>query len=674
MKNKEIFAPIIVGLVSSTLVLGLRATGLLQHWEWAAYDRFFQAKPSEPIDKRIVLVGISEQDVQQAETYPFSDGLWAEFLRKLSAHEPRVIGLDIFRDQTVPPGSQELKEVFKTLPNLVGIAKLPPEPVEPPPILKQKQQYGDVSGSPDLDGVNRRAFLFPNSDIDNPDSEIPSFALKLSFLYLQKEGIVSQNSSLNANWLQLGKAHFRHFESNDGGYVGANAGGYRILINWRNPQQFREVQFFDVINGKIPSDFFEDRIVIVGASGLSFNDFHETPFTSVSQKLARGIDIHSQVTSSIIAAAFGERSLIKVIPEYLEWLITIFLSVISSFVLWKEQRLHSRLIVTSLFLASILSVAFVFFCYLAFLISWWIPVIPGLIALWISCTHTAYLIYGHQLKNINNNLEKIVQERTKDLELAYKQILKEEKLNITQKLFETLEKEIASPAHNLEIVLHSIQKQNDLVKYLVLEPDYQELSKNITEQIKQCQKYWSRLNFIFGRQPLLQERIPYELIADANLHDLLKKAVNFNINILNKNFPWIQDNLSIYYSCRFEWEVSTDFNFRRHLIYILSHLIENSVEAINEKNNPEYSERWLKVWISEEHSSLEIKIQDNGIGMTIEEINKACEPFFSRKNKLGLGLYLSKQIVGKYGGYLKIDSEFGKGTEIQVYFCNLLKK
>ena len=643
-----------MGLVSSSLVLGLRATGLLQFWEWAVYDRFFQAKPAESIDQRIILVGITEEDVQQAQTYPFSDALWAKFLQKLTVYQPRVIGLDIFRDQTVPPGSEDLQTIFQTFPNLIGITKLPPEPIQAPSILKDKNQYGDVSGSPDLDGVNRRVFLYPISEINNPNSQIPSFGLKLAYLYLKKEGVVSKHSSLNANWLQLGKAHFRPFESNDGGYVRAKAGGYRILLNWRKPpQQFQEVKFYDVINGKIPSDFFEDRIVIVGASGLSFNDFHETPFTATSQKPVRGIDLHAQVTSAIISAALGERFLIKTIPDYVEWLLTIILSVTSAFFLGKWQKLPSNLVFSSLSLAFMSSVVFVIFSYVAFLASWWIPVVPGLIALWITCTHTAYYIYGYQLKKINNNLEK--------------------KLTITQKLFDTLEQEMNSPASNLEIVLHSIEKQNNLVKYLNFDQDYQELNKNITEQIKQCQKYWSRLNFIWGRQPLLQDRIPYELIANSNLNDLLEKAVLFNKNILKTKYTWIQDSLSIYYSCRFDWELSTDFNFRRYLIYILSHLIENSVEAINEKAHSKSSDRWLKIWMFSENASLKIKIQDNGIGMTVQEKNRACEPFFSTKNKLGLGLYVSQQILDKYEGYLKIDSESGKGTEIQVYFANLLQ-
>ncbi len=666
-KIKELFVPITVGLLSSSLVLGVRATGLLQLWELAAYDRFFQARPASVIEDRVVLVGISEEDVQKAQTYPFSDDLWAEFLQKLSTSQPRVMGLDIFRDQIVPPGGENLEKLFRTLPNLIGITKLPPAPVEPPAILKEKAQYGDVSGSPDVDGVNRRAFLYPISEIDHPHSEIPSFALKLSYLYLKKEGIVPKNSSVNSNWLQLGVAHFRPFEPNDGGYVRAKAGGYRILINWRKPpQQFQEVQFFDVLDGKIPSGFFQDRLVIIGASGLSFNDFHETPFTAASQQTVRGIDIHAQVASSIISAALGERSLIRVIPEFTEWILTIVLATASAFVLWKWSSCPTHLVAASVFLACTFSIVFVLLCYLAFLGSWWIPVVPTLLAIWIACTHTAYCIYSNRLKKINDNLEKIVQERTSDLKVAHSQIIKEEKLAITQKLIDTLEQEMTSPANNLEIVLHSIEKLNHLAKNFNFDPQQQELRKSITEQIQKSQKYWSRLNFILGRQPLLQERIPYELVADANLDKLLETTVKFNQKILSYKYSWIKDGLSIYYSCRLNWQLSTDFNFRRYLVYILSHLFENAIEALDAKKRLE--QRWLKIWITGGNTSLEIEIKDNGIGMTESETEQACEPFFSQKKKLGLGLYLCQEIVKKYEGTMTINSQKNLGTEILVNF------
>ncbi|MEA5537361.1 CHASE2 domain-containing protein [Crocosphaera sp. XPORK-15E] len=666
-KIKEFFVPIVVGLVSSSVVLGVRATGLLQVWEWAAYDRFVQGKPSGPIEERIVLVGISEEDVQKAKTYPFSDGLWAEFLKKLEAQQPRVIGLDIFRDQRVPPGSADLEKVFKTQRNLIGIAKLPPSPVPPPPILKEKQQYGDVSGSPDLDGVNRRAFLYPISELGNPDSEIPSFALKLSYLYLNKEGIVDQNSTLNPKWLQLGKAHFRPFESHDGSYVGANSGGYRILINWRKPpQQFREVQFFDVIDGKIPSGFFQDRLVIVGASGLSFNDFHETPFTAASQETVRGIDLHAQVASGIIGAALGERSLIQVIPDFLEVILTVAFAVVSALVLWKWPSVPKHLIAASLSIGSTFSIVLVLLSYLAFLGSWWIPVVPSLIAVWIACTHTAYFLYSDQLKKINDNLEKLVQERTEDLRIAHQQILKEEKLAITQKLIDTLEREITSPANNLDLVLRSLEQLSHLATSLNFDESQQELLKSITAQIKQSQQYLSRLNFIFGRQPLLQERIPYELVSDANLDKLLETTIEFNKKIVNQKYFWTQESLSIYYSCRLHWQLSTDFNFRRYLVYILSHLFENAIESIDAKN-PQAG-GWIKIWITGEKDALIIEVKDNGIGMISEERERACEPFFSRKDRVGLGLYFCQEIIKKYAGRMTINSEKDIGTEIRVDF------
>ena len=51
--------------ITSALVIGLRWLSLLQPLEWAALDVFFQLRPLEPRDERIVIVGIGEADIQK---------------------------------------------------------------------------------------------------------------------------------------------------------------------------------------------------------------------------------------------------------------------------------------------------------------------------------------------------------------------------------------------------------------------------------------------------------------------------------------------------------------------------------------------------------------------------------------------------------------------------------
>ncbi|MGL4378318.1 MAG: CHASE2 domain-containing protein, partial [Microcoleaceae cyanobacterium] len=46
-------------------VILVRSLGLLQPWELAVYDQFIRARPTEPRDNRIVIVGIDEEDLQK---------------------------------------------------------------------------------------------------------------------------------------------------------------------------------------------------------------------------------------------------------------------------------------------------------------------------------------------------------------------------------------------------------------------------------------------------------------------------------------------------------------------------------------------------------------------------------------------------------------------------------
>ncbi|WP_199296764.1 CHASE2 domain-containing protein, partial [Leptolyngbya sp. FACHB-711] len=92
--------------------------------ELMALDQMVRLRPSEPADSRIVLVTIDESDIQQLGQWPMSDAVLAQVISSLKQQQPRVIGLDIFRDLPVEPGHQALVEVFTSTPNLIGIEKV----------------------------------------------------------------------------------------------------------------------------------------------------------------------------------------------------------------------------------------------------------------------------------------------------------------------------------------------------------------------------------------------------------------------------------------------------------------------------------------------------------------------------------------------------------------------
>ncbi len=67
----------------------------------------------------------------------------------------------------------------------------------------------------------------------------------------------------------------------------------------------------------------------------------------------------------------------------------------------------------------------------------------------------------------------------------------------------------------------------------------------------------------------------------------------------------------------------------------------------------------------------QISIEDQGIGMTPENVDKIFDKFYrvdasdSAIEGTGLGMTVVKHIVEAHGGTIRIESEFGKGTNVK---------
>jgi len=69
-------------------------------------------------------------------------------------------------------------------------------------------------------------------------------------------------------------------------------------------------------------------------------------------------------------------------------------------------------------------------------------------------------------------------------------------------------------------------------------------------------------------------------------------------------------------------------------------------------------------------NSYRLFIKDNGKGIPKEMVDKVTDPYTTSRTtrKVGLGLPLLKMNAERTGGYLKISSEVGKGTEVEAFF------
>lgn len=83
----------------------------------------------------------------------------------------------------------------------------------------------------------------------------------------------------------------------------------------------------------------------------------------------------------------------------------------------------------------------------------------------------------------------------------------------------------------------------------------------------------------------------------------------------------------------------------------------------------------IKVTAKSEGASVEIIVEDNGIGIQREDLNKIFERFYrvekSRSREMGgtgLGLSIAKEILESMGGRISIESEIGVGTKMTLRF------
>jgi two-component system, sporulation sensor kinase B len=117
--------------------------------------------------------------------------------------------------------------------------------------------------------------------------------------------------------------------------------------------------------------------------------------------------------------------------------------------------------------------------------------------------------------------------------------------------------------------------------------------------------------------------------------------------------------------------LNTDFCYilgdRNRFRQCFLNIVKNCIEAMPNGGNLDISSYYI-------NNEVKIKISDSGIGMTVDQVNRLGEPYFSTKGKkgTGLGLMVSFSIIRELKGSIQINSKVGKGTEFLVTFPTLV--
>ena len=370
--SKKVLSLITLGVTGSILIL--RTIGILQSWEWSLLDRFFCWRPNNNIDPHIVVIRIDERDIRNIGQVPIPDAVFASAINNLKSLEPNAIALDIYRDLPVPPGNRKLRQLINNTPNLYLVEKIIGDSVAPPPNIAS-ERIGFADRILDSDGRVRRDLL----SLTEENGKVRfSLGTKLALHYLQDKQIELQ--PLKRDRYRLGKAIFKRFTTNSGGYVNADAGGYQILFNyWGTEANFAQYSLMEVLNNRLSQQNIRDKIIFIGATAESIKDIFYTPYSQSwfrSPKQMPGVFIHANTASQIINAAINNRPLLNTYNLTVEYLLILIWGAIGVIIGW---RLKAVLAIASILIVAVFSTILLY--YLAFIFGWWLPLVPALLAL-----------------------------------------------------------------------------------------------------------------------------------------------------------------------------------------------------------------------------------------------------------------------------------------------------
>lgn len=315
---KKLFTqPVIVSSVLVTLVLaGVQRLGLLESFELKIFDQMLQRRADLPPDPRLLIVGFTEQDIQQLKQASPSGDVLNKLLSKLESYQSRVIGLDFFRDVPVEPGHAQLLTHLQRSDKTIAICSATAPP--PPGLAENNVGFADLPEDPD--GVIRRALLFANQESKSPCQSQYSIAVLAALQYLGETAKIQPQLTPTGDALQLGKTVFQRLQPNSGGYVKADNGGFQILLNYRSLNNVaRQVSFTDVLNNKVNPDWVKGKIILIGATAPSKQDIRNTPYSDGRQDNVGkmpGIVIHAQIVSEILSAVIDGRPIFWYLPEW----------------------------------------------------------------------------------------------------------------------------------------------------------------------------------------------------------------------------------------------------------------------------------------------------------------------------------------------------------------------
>lgn len=253
-------------------------------------------------------------------------------------------------------------------------------------------------------------------------------------------------------------------------------------------------------------------------------------------------------------------------------------------------------------------------------------------------------ILSQKLALQNENLEKIVEARTKELKiLQLNQLTRIAPLLDLGKLSAGLIHDVREPLAVLSCILQDAKENNNVI--IDLNQAFLAIDKiDDLSKMSACKLFNKPETEIFS----LNQEIK-KLISLFEYKSRLKKV-------------------KIIFETNKEFELHAD---RSKLNQVMANLVLNALEAYD---FIESSEKFIFIKLIKKSRSLLVKIKDYGVGIEQENLTRIFEPNFSSKDNkksLGFGLYVSQEVMEKvYDSQIRVESKIGEGSTFVLSIKN----
>jgi C4-dicarboxylate-specific signal transduction histidine kinase len=205
----------------------------------------------------------------------------------------------------------------------------------------------------------------------------------------------------------------------------------------------------------------------------------------------------------------------------------------------------------------------------------------------------------------------------------------------------------ASIAHELNQPLGAIKINSQHLDLLLENKKEKKLIKNIIQDNDRAAKTITTLKGIFTNNEVVYETIKFDTFIESLKPFFIHAATEKNISI---NFL-------------LNSSVSTTIS-REQIRQVLTNLLQNSVEVLSKTKKTNKSIQ-IKTYVNK--NNLVLSISDNGPGVNARIKNKIFELYeSSKKDNIGLGLWLAKYIISKHKGTISLNTKYRKGAEFLI--------